>query len=413
MGQVKRWMMEQQELQSQEQKDEWIREELIADGIIEEDEELDEYSQDYQDYEEKYEDYLANIYSNYEEETTDYSKEIFIKEGLEKEALIEDDNPQLFSEKKAEYENMYNSLEKEQEEHYDSLSEQNKFSIENIDFITPKYTLDDFKGMRNTGFVVSTDTYTVAHYEREVYRLVEIAEKIKSSISVHFVLFDYKGSISTDNKQVEKALDKISNGGMIETSDGDSLIIHYDENLFTDIYFNKLSHKRLQQRILFYLKRRNYTEWNIETNKTVNEYKFDFLITNDKNDYLAVLVIKHLFDEDIKTELLTYKSIFEKNQAIIPRVFLITEEDDKNFEFHELINNELVKLNNLPTYANLNSKVDAKEYKTNLHTIATYGSDIPEKKEDCLDISADVDAFAKLITYKNSAMPLSIGLFGK
>ena len=402
MGRVKEWYMEMQEAADNEEKYEWIKNQLIDDGIIDDDEDIDENSSYYQKYEDKYFDFLEKM------DFIDHEKDSFVQEGLEKEGFIEDDDPEYYAQKKAEYEDFYESQNEEVEQ-----NNKPNFNLDDITFISPKFDKNDFRGMRDTGFVISTSSYTIVHYEREEYRLVEIAERIKNSIHNHFILYDYKGSIRVNEKKVETALNKISHGGMINTSDGDSLIISYDEHIFSDTYYIKLQDNRLEKDIMYYLSKRNYAKANLVQNKKINNFEFKILIANDKSEFIAVVESNQTLDENVKNKLLKYNTVFEDFQSIVPRIFFISLDDDNKLSFYEFVSNDLKKINNLPTYEKLSSKLNGKEYKTNFSSIPTYGSDVPYKKEDCLDISADVDAFAKLISYKKSTMPLSIGLFGK
>jgi len=77
------------------------------------------------------------------------------------------------------------------------------------------------------------------------------------------------------------------------------------------------------------------------------------------------------------------------------------------------------KINNFPEYQILikeqnEQQTYTQQYKSQLNSLAPIHNDIPHKDDiDSLAIDKDVNAFAKLITYKDLPTPLSIGLFGK
>lgn len=60
--------------------------------------------------------------------------------------------------------------------------------------------------MRESGSVDNTEKYTVAEYESRGLRLKDLAERITSQLDTHFILYDYKGNIYTDNEDVIQIL---------------------------------------------------------------------------------------------------------------------------------------------------------------------------------------------------------------
>ena len=60
--------------------------------------------------------------------------------------------------------------------------------------------------MRENGSVENTEKYTIAEYEPRGLRLKDLAERISSQIDTHFILYDYKGNIYTDNEDVIQIL---------------------------------------------------------------------------------------------------------------------------------------------------------------------------------------------------------------
>lgn len=67
--------------------------------------------------------------------------------------------------------------------------------------------------MRESGSVDNTEKYTIAEYEPRGLRLKDLAERIASQLDTHFILYDYKGNIYTDNEDVIQILkDKYPSG---------------------------------------------------------------------------------------------------------------------------------------------------------------------------------------------------------
>lgn len=85
------------------------------------------------------------------------------------------------------------------------------------------YKASQFPGMRETGRVENFDDYAVAEYEDNGLRLKSIADGINESVLAHFVLYDYKGSVQSNNSSAIHAL-KEKYGSNIEIN-GDVLLI--------------------------------------------------------------------------------------------------------------------------------------------------------------------------------------------
>jgi hypothetical protein len=101
------------------------------------------------------------------------------------------------------------------------------------------YKIDkfDLPGMRDDGSIKITEKYTIAEYEPRGLRLEELAIRLCSEISTYFILYDYKGTISTDNDEVLELLKEKYRSGDCEIYSskddfhGDNLTIYYDEIL--------------------------------------------------------------------------------------------------------------------------------------------------------------------------------------
>lgn len=101
-------------------------------------------------------------------------------------------------------------------------------------------------GMREDGAIKNTKQYTIAEYESRGLRLEDLAQRIATQLSTHFILYDYKGNIYTDNEDVIQILKENFPSGSYEISnseDGfnyDSMNIGFDTILkFQD---NKYEH---------------------------------------------------------------------------------------------------------------------------------------------------------------------------
>ena len=92
--------------------------------------------------------------------------------------------------------------------------------------------------MREDGSVKNTEKYTIAEYENRGLRLEDLAERIASQLDSHFILYDYKGNIYTDNDDVIQILkdeypsgDYPSYGNPIEGFGHDNMNIEWDRLL--------------------------------------------------------------------------------------------------------------------------------------------------------------------------------------
>ncbi|PKH86884.1 hypothetical protein [Colwellia sp. Bg11-28] len=68
------------------------------------------------------------------------------------------------------------------------------------------YDASQFPGMSETGRVENFDDYAVAEYEDRGLRLKSIADEINESVLAHFVLYDYKGTVQSNNSSAIHAL---------------------------------------------------------------------------------------------------------------------------------------------------------------------------------------------------------------
>ena len=85
---------------------------------------------------------------------------------------------------------------------------------------------DSLPGMREGGSVEEGTGYFIAEYESRGLRLKELAEEVKVKIASHFLLYDYKAIILTDNLDVKNYLTKMYSDGF--EVDGDSLHVSSD-----------------------------------------------------------------------------------------------------------------------------------------------------------------------------------------
>lgn len=84
-----------------------------------------------------------------------------------------------------------------------------------------------FPGMRETGSVKKTENYTLAEYEYKDYRLEGLANDLSHVFKEHFVLYDYKGSIKTNNNEVLTYLSKLYSDGYEVGGD----LLHISNNI--------------------------------------------------------------------------------------------------------------------------------------------------------------------------------------
>lgn len=93
-----------------------------------------------------------------------------------------------------------------------------------------KYNLPDTS-------IKTTEKYTIAEFEPRGFRLEQLATRLSSEVYTYFILYDYKGTISTDNDEVLELLKEKYRSGDYEAYSseddfyGDNLTIYYDEIL--------------------------------------------------------------------------------------------------------------------------------------------------------------------------------------
>ncbi|PME57466.1 hypothetical protein BCV33_12005 [Vibrio lentus] len=102
------------------------------------------------------------------------------------------------------------------------------------------YSKDNFPGMRDSGSVKNTERYTIAEYEDKGFRLESIALNIQNHIKEHFVLYDLKGGIYSDNANAIRVIKGLY---------GSSVEIEYDQLMVIDTLLSiKLSHDNVNER---------------------------------------------------------------------------------------------------------------------------------------------------------------------
>jgi hypothetical protein len=345
-----------------------------------------------------------------------------------------DENPNKDSDEWYNLENEFDVLY-EQEHNYPYGFEDDELESEysNIDFIAPKYNKDDFKGMRESGVVVSTKDYTVAHYEFYQLRLISIAEKIKSLIDEHFILYDYKGNIRSNNQQVLKLLNGMYDGNV--EVEGDLLIIEdtpsvnikiaeinnnivYSEKEATDFIVNHLVDIGIPSNNLILDKKLYDTNKRLDISILLNEQIIAIIDIKKINKYQVINDDKRGVSSEIANQLNLYYDVISSNQEIVPKIFIVFYADSMHTFYEYDINSQnIIKQESFPDYNSLINPTNTTKqykYKENNNTYASYHCDVPHKDDnDTLEITKDVKAFAKLIAYKDLPTPLSIGLFGK
>jgi len=150
---------------------------------------------------------------------------------------------------------------------------------------------DQFFGMRENGVIKSTEHYTIAEYENKDLRLKDLAQRITTQLSTHFILYDYKGNIYTDNEDVLEILREQYPSGSYEASspqDGfnyDSMNIEFDTILkFQDNKYERIEYYYTPKWYFVYKKLSNCIN-NINTlftNKTKGEQLYNKLIIDKK-----------------------------------------------------------------------------------------------------------------------------------
>jgi len=96
-----------------------------------------------------------------------------------------------------------------------------------------KINKNQLPGMREDGQVKTTSQYTIAEYEPRGLRLEDLAQRIASQIDAHFILYDYKGNIYTDNEDVIQILkDQYPSGDYSAYGTPDDGFVH--DNMIID-----------------------------------------------------------------------------------------------------------------------------------------------------------------------------------
>jgi len=219
LGRAKQYMMEQQELLEQEKKEEWIRNELNND-------EADESSDGWYETEEKYED-MRNSLTYPHMDAEDYNEE------LARHAYEKDE-----------------AREKRQEERARKKEQEKKKAIK------------------------KTSKFTIVEYTPNNWVLENLAKEISNQVYSHFILFDHKGNIETDNKEALNAL-------LTKEVDGS---IYIDKQMYTvDTNLLDINEHGFFQSI-------GYQD-NKETNLTVTNSNVKIKIKSDIRPVLGVEII--------------------------------------------------------------------------------------------------------------------------
>ncbi len=242
--------------------------------------------------------------------------------------------------------------------------------------IEPLYDKLDFHGMRESGSVMSTKEYTIAEYEYKDFRLIEVAENIKAHVPNHFILYDYKGNIQTNNKKALEVLNGLyPNNADI---DGDSLIIWDDlldiQSISTkkkNIATNFKSEREASLHIINYLKDVGYPAGAlIEDHKLFNtKHRVDISILYN-NQIIAAIEIKKTnkissstqqnnIQAQYSQQLNSYFHTITQNQKLIPQMFIVFYADDvSTFYEYNTTDNTIFKHENFPKYESLTTLVD-------------------------------------------------------
>lgn len=116
-----------------------------------------------------------------------------------------------------------------------------------------------------------------------------------------------------------------------------------------------------------------------------------------------------------------YYNTIISNQNIIPKMFLVFFYDSfYTFYEYDIRSNKIEKVKQFPNYSflikdykEIEIAEDDIKLKISRLTYTSFDNDQINSKKDYIDISNDINAFAKLIAYKDLNPPLSIALFGK
>ncbi|WP_419673713.1 P-loop NTPase fold protein [Aliarcobacter butzleri] len=234
--------------------------------------------------------------------------------------------------------------------------------IPTIDFIEPKYDKSIFPGMRDSGVVYSTKDYTIAHYEAKELRLIKVAEKIKDAINEHFVLYDYKGNIRTDNRKAIQILNSFDGGNI--SIDDDLLIV--DDTILEiqkESNYPIKSEVAAEKIIVKKLYEQNYPKDSIlvETTLYNTRSRPDITIIKE-NAILAVIEIRirnrSSFDNELNIkfshQLDSYYQTIIENQSIKPKVFIVFYDDNIDiFNEYNTKTKRINKIEKFPPYEEL------------------------------------------------------------
>jgi len=148
---------------------------------------------------------------------------------------------------------------------------------------------NQFFDMRENGKIKNTEQYTIAEYESNGLRLEELAQRISTQLNTHFILYDYKGNIYTDNEDVLEILKEQYPSGSYEAStpkDGfnyASINIEFDVILkFQDDKYERIEYHYTPKWYFLYKKLSNFLNSidTLLTDKTKGEQLYDKLQTD-------------------------------------------------------------------------------------------------------------------------------------
>ena len=153
----------------------------------------------------------------------------------------------------------------------------------------------------------------------------------------------------------------------------------------------------------------NYPKENILTEKNTDDLN-TYISIKYLNTILIIIQVKKLKDKN-STDM--YNSLYRdvlKKQNNKPVLYIVDPADSiYSFYEYDINTNEYSKIALVPSFKQLIKSIDAES-----DIYPHLDNDTPdENTKDSLSISNDVDAFAKLISYKGLTPPLSVGLFGE
>jgi predicted ATP-binding protein involved in virulence len=148
---------------------------------------------------------------------------------------------------------------------------------------------NQFFGMRESGEIKNAEHYTIAEYESRGLRLEDLAQRIAIQQSTHFILYDYKGNIYTDNEDVLEILREQYPLGFYEVShpkagfNYDSMNIAFDTIMkLKDSKYELVEYYYIPKWYFIYKKLSNCLNYidTIFTNKTKGEQLYEKLKTD-------------------------------------------------------------------------------------------------------------------------------------